>query len=360
MILKNYIYNFYTKDLGIDINLSKTKKVTDTNLVAEYVSRNLNYDVDVSRISANICRAVEKNLLDLPELARHLEERDVHSLPVKKIITEKSKDFTLFVRTFYLLANMYPARPGMKLLLNEIKSQFSDFVYSDNIIGLLTKEQIIYLKYSFLIVSIQELLPDIQERMSHIFKTALPGYECSLDMIADNTRENSFKYSSDDELSLELKTTIKILSKCYELINSLSRVNAKPDPPQPRNMMVVSSKDIKTPEVSFNDLERIFTELNRILQGLTFKELGVIDSTKEPYRPSTTKLYNFVSKLRSYSDIRYYDTVISECPDNHTWNIFLEERSKKDNKIFISHLEESFLPKKSTSKTIHTIPKGIV
>jgi hypothetical protein len=117
---ENYIYNFYTKDLGIDINLSKTKEVTDTNLVAEYVSRNLNYDVDVSRISTNICRAVGKNLLDLPELARHLEERDVHSLPVKRIITGKSKDFTLFVRTFYILANMYPDRPGMKLLLREI------------------------------------------------------------------------------------------------------------------------------------------------------------------------------------------------------------------------------------------------
>jgi len=63
--------------VGMPINLSKSKFSTDENLVGEYVSRNINYGKDVSRISLNLCRQVGKNFFYLPDLIKHLEERTV-------------------------------------------------------------------------------------------------------------------------------------------------------------------------------------------------------------------------------------------------------------------------------------------
>jgi hypothetical protein len=60
----------------MEISVSKTKYADLKNLCGEFVSRNLNHGQDVSRISANICRAVGKNILDLPQLASHLKERN--------------------------------------------------------------------------------------------------------------------------------------------------------------------------------------------------------------------------------------------------------------------------------------------
>jgi len=57
------------------INESKSKFASDENLVGEYVSRNINYGEDVSRISLNLCRQVGKNIFFLPDLINHLEER---------------------------------------------------------------------------------------------------------------------------------------------------------------------------------------------------------------------------------------------------------------------------------------------
>jgi hypothetical protein len=111
--------------LGIEININKTKTATDKNLVGEYVSRNINNGVDVSRISANICRAVTKNPLDLPELARHLQERGVSTLPIRNLIRLKSASIeTEIVRSLYLLTQIYPKRIGMKLLNKAIRNDY--------------------------------------------------------------------------------------------------------------------------------------------------------------------------------------------------------------------------------------------
>lgn len=61
--------------VGMPINLNKSKFATESNLVGEYVSRNINYGKDVSRISLNLCRQVGKNIFFLPDLVAHLEER---------------------------------------------------------------------------------------------------------------------------------------------------------------------------------------------------------------------------------------------------------------------------------------------
>jgi len=61
--------------LDIPINLLKSKQATGENLCMEYVSRNVNFGSDVSRISARTCLAIGDNLLNLTGLILHLSER---------------------------------------------------------------------------------------------------------------------------------------------------------------------------------------------------------------------------------------------------------------------------------------------
>lgn len=63
------------KVLGVPVNLKKSKIATENNLVCEYVSRNINYGLDVSRISAKLCLSIRDNLLAVKSLLLHLEER---------------------------------------------------------------------------------------------------------------------------------------------------------------------------------------------------------------------------------------------------------------------------------------------
>jgi hypothetical protein len=70
-----HIDRIFREEIGLEISKPKTKLATETNLCGEFASRNINNGRDVSRVSANICRAVKRNLLDLPELTRHLTER---------------------------------------------------------------------------------------------------------------------------------------------------------------------------------------------------------------------------------------------------------------------------------------------
>lgn len=88
-VLKTYEF------LDIPINLSKTKIPTEENLCMEYVSRNVNFGKDVSRISARNCQALDKNLLELTSLALHISERtemfDYEMLFIKLRSLETSK-----------------------------------------------------------------------------------------------------------------------------------------------------------------------------------------------------------------------------------------------------------------------------
>jgi len=60
---------------NIPFNLRKSKIATDNNLVGEFVSRNINYGNDVSRISLSLCRKVGENIFYLSSLVKHLHER---------------------------------------------------------------------------------------------------------------------------------------------------------------------------------------------------------------------------------------------------------------------------------------------
>jgi len=61
--------------LGVPVNHKKSKIATENNLVCEYVSRNINYGCDVSRISAKLCLSIKHSLLEVKSLLLHLEER---------------------------------------------------------------------------------------------------------------------------------------------------------------------------------------------------------------------------------------------------------------------------------------------
>lgn len=87
---------FY-KSLGVDINLSKSKSCSSDNIVAEYVSRNINRGLDVSRISARLCREAEKNIFMLPTLLNHLQQR----------LKFSEEDFINLIKSIYLNPKIY-------------------------------------------------------------------------------------------------------------------------------------------------------------------------------------------------------------------------------------------------------------
>jgi hypothetical protein len=169
------VLNTYTNMCGIDINVQKTKFATQENLCGEFVSRSINRGVDVSRISANICRAVRKNILDLPQLAYHLEERGCNFiLPLREIFhNSKIKEDRLrgYLRTFYVLCDLYP-RSGLNLLKKSLHEEFSDDIYGDEVISIVKTYGISVIKDSFYSYLVLQLLNSIADKSGRIFDSA--------------------------------------------------------------------------------------------------------------------------------------------------------------------------------------------
>jgi hypothetical protein len=172
---KGIILKTYTELCGIEINPSKTKSATEKNLCGEFVSRSLNNSHDVSRISANICRAVRKNLLDLPQLALHLSEREcTFTLPLRSIFKSnkiKEQDQLVYIRTFYTLSLLHK-RPGFKLLRDSLLSEFHDEIYADEYISMLKIFGVHIVRDSFNVYLISQLLNSIIEKSGRIFDSA--------------------------------------------------------------------------------------------------------------------------------------------------------------------------------------------
>jgi hypothetical protein len=129
------------KELDIPINLSKTKITTKENLCMEYVSRNVNFGHDVSRISVRSCEAVGENLLDLTSLVLHINERtkvfDFHLL-FKKLIDLKTrlgnprfkiKSWIILYKTLMVNDIIYPNEILSSMPIS-IKNALSDFGHS--------------------------------------------------------------------------------------------------------------------------------------------------------------------------------------------------------------------------------------
>jgi len=80
---EDHISDSLVRDYQMVINHSKSKIATDSNIVGEYVSMNMNYGVDVSRISIRNMLDIKGDLYAVMPLIHHLRERtsiDIHML----------------------------------------------------------------------------------------------------------------------------------------------------------------------------------------------------------------------------------------------------------------------------------------
>jgi hypothetical protein len=160
---------------GVSININKTKKATEGNLCGEFVSRNLNHGTDVSRISANICRAVKNNPLDIPQLAFHLHERNYQStIPIRSILEAckvPKKSLLVYIRTFYVLCELHKGQ-GLDLLLKSLNEDFFEEIMSDILISTIKTFGVSVLKDTFYSYLIKHLLDSISDKMGKIFDSA--------------------------------------------------------------------------------------------------------------------------------------------------------------------------------------------
>lgn len=124
----------------MEISIPKTKVATSENLVGEFVSRNLNYGKDVSRISVNICRSVQRNILDLPELCRHIRGRRSHFIrglnlrEIFAIAKIKPHMYLTYVQTFYLYCLLNKNEEGTDLLMYSLIDSFLEIIEKDPLI----------------------------------------------------------------------------------------------------------------------------------------------------------------------------------------------------------------------------------
>lgn len=268
-----HIREAYEKQLGISISVPKTKYATEKNLCGEFVSRSINFGQDVSRISINICRAVRKNLLDLPELSRHLEERNFQGLiPVKEffdVMKIKSKHSHRLIRALYLMTLVYANRPGMSLLKKSLTNDFEDFIYGDLLITIMSsKDGLEGLKQAYCRYSSALLLNSIADKTEKIMDCTFE-FESSAQL--QERCDPALWWQTTDPISLN--TSKMIMAQSFQAHNELYRLS---------------------PDASN---ENVFSELERVDQSMTFKDLGVIHTDKTPWRPTATRFYNLVSKL---------------------------------------------------------------
>jgi hypothetical protein len=265
------ILETYTEMCGISINQSKTKSADIDNICGEFVSRSINYGRDVSRISANICRAVKKNPLDIPQLALHLEERGCKfTIPLREILNSckvKEEHLRTYVRTFYVLCELYP-REGLTLLKKSLKEEFTDLIAEDYLITAIKIGGIERLKDSFNSYQVKRLLDSIIDKQGRIFDAAVE-FDSS-DILSQRAQPETLWCSFEP---LAEMTSKYIMAESFGAFNKLY---AYPD---------------------FCNVEDVLSALENTDKAMTFKELGVISTSGEAWRPRATKLFNFVKNL---------------------------------------------------------------
>lgn len=164
----------YIEKCGLAINLSKTKSATRNNLCGEFVSRNINYGQDVSRISANICRAVDKNIIDLPQLCSHLQERGYQStLNVSEILEQnkiKGRHRKFLIRSFLILCHLHPNRT--KLLRLSLMEHCYDEIHKDNILSIIETFGVKSISDTFNSYQVIKLIAEIGDKCALVFDSA--------------------------------------------------------------------------------------------------------------------------------------------------------------------------------------------
>jgi len=119
-----YVLKVYSQ-LDIPINLLKSKQATGENLCMEYVSRNVNFGNDVSRISARTCLAIGDNLLNLTGLFLHLSER-TNSYDFELL-------FTKLLRLETRSGKPYWKFPAWSILFKTVV--INNIIYPDDLLG---------------------------------------------------------------------------------------------------------------------------------------------------------------------------------------------------------------------------------
>jgi hypothetical protein len=169
---KDIVRKTYTEMCGVSINLSKSKSASKRNLCGEFVSRNINFGKDVSRISANICRAVGKNILDLPQLAIHLEERGcVFTIPLNEIFVNnkiKNNHRMHLIRSFYILCKLQPDQ-RFRILEKSLSDEFPGYIKSDPVISTLDLYGVGIIKDTYYSYVIKKLLNSILSKNNKMF-----------------------------------------------------------------------------------------------------------------------------------------------------------------------------------------------
>jgi hypothetical protein len=269
---EGHIRLFY-EQIGMEISIAKTKTATEENLCGEYVSCNINYGKNVSRISANICRAVKKNIFDLTELCAHLSSRDCTPLLDLKTIMAicKIKNSGLQLRViqvFYLICLLYPDRPGINILKNSLKYSFPEVIRKDKFIFMInTTEGLESVKLAFRYYQAEHLLNSISDKLSLIFD-ATDIYDSSKDLLAKG--EPSEWWKTDE--NIQMLTSQLILAQSFAAHNTLYGI----------------SNDASA--------EKALSLLEDVEQSMSFKELGSISKGNEyQWRPLVSRLYKFVN-----------------------------------------------------------------
>jgi hypothetical protein len=312
----DHVYNAYTKDLGIDINISKTKQATQENLCGEFVSRSINYGNDVSRISANICRSVGKNILDLPQLAYHLQERGYESIiPLKSILNNlkiKGVHKMLVLRTLYLLCLLHPNQ-GLQLLKKSLEHELPGELVKDSVLTACRVLGVVALKTTYEIFSVVLLYESIQQKMEGIIDATIE-FDSS-DALSANADEDKYWLLREP---IGLLTSKVILGRSWRSVQEMYSAT------------------------EFDSVSKILETLEKTDQRVTFKELGVITDDSVQWRPRATRLFNLVktitatskrrevevfNHLSSHGNERYFISSSIEMPNDPIFGELLNEQA---------------------------------
>lgn len=267
------IHQTFIKEMGMEISIPKSKSATEENLCGEFVSRNLNYGKDVSRISPNICRAVQKNLFDLPELIRHLASRAPEStLDLKRIFTDTKVKLNgqhiPYVRAFYALSLLYDGKPGMRLLRYSLINSFLDLIESDEFIQFIkVPHNLKMFENTYYLYSGSKLLDSIVEKAEVISENARKFVELSK---VESFADPAVWWLELDE-SIEMKTSKLALAESLDSHRQIYDSNTDPS--------------------------QAIARLERIEQSLTFKDLGIISTDQSQLRPTVSRLFKIVNSI---------------------------------------------------------------
>lgn len=284
---KGAFYFYYTKKLGLDINLTKSKFSRGDNMLAEFVSRNINYGEDVSRISIKVIRNCYKNVYNIPNLVKHLSERS--QLNVKELASElynhcgfKDHVWENFACSMALESGIEPEFWFETHAMEFIEGLPDSVNHSEKIRYI--SDNLYEFEESYLLYCLMSHLDEISERMDIIarevqeFPEMIKAYKSLNDLVTywDYGRSNSI----DPKVffSLDAFSHFVSLKRSFDIKFKL--------PIEGRNQ-----RD------TILELNRIRIELKNILSSVRFEKVGYIPPS-EKYTGKLSSAHKFINLWR--------------------------------------------------------------